>query len=59
MGIDDEVNGVFLPAEKHNNLHNYKYYDAIDEALAGAKSKDEAEQILRSIGEHLKSGTFP
>jgi hypothetical protein len=47
------------PTEKHNFLHNKQYYEAVNKAFAAAKSKAEAEQILQSIGERLKSGTFP
>lgn len=61
LGIDihDATNGVFLRDIEHQHLHNKQYYEAVNKALAGATSKAEAEQILRSIGQRLKSGTFP
>ena len=61
FGIDihDAVNGVFLRKVEHQHLHNKKYYEAVNTALASAKSKSEVEQILQSIAQRLKSGTFP
>jgi hypothetical protein len=61
FGIDihDSANGVFLQSEDHNHLHTTEYYEAVNEALAGAKSRAEVEQILESIRQRTKSGTFP
>ena len=59
IGINDAANGVFLERAKHQHLHDKQYYEAVNRALAGAKSKAEAEQILRSIAQRLQSGTFP
>jgi len=36
-----------------------EYYEAINKALAGATTKAEAEQILQSSGQRLKSSKFP
>jgi hypothetical protein len=61
FGIDihDATNGVFLRKVEHDDLHTKEYYQAVNKALAGAKSKAEAEQILQSIAQRLQSGTFP
>ena len=61
LGIDVDApsNGVFLPKEQHQHLHSKAYYDAVNNALAGARTKAEAEQILRSIARKLAEGTFP
>jgi hypothetical protein len=57
--INDAENGVFLPTLQHDHLHSNAYYTAINRALAGAKTKSEAEEILRSIARQLEEGTFP
>jgi hypothetical protein len=59
IGLHDAANGVFLPRPKHRRLHGNEYYEAVNKALARAKSKAEAEQILQSIAQGLQSGTFP
>jgi hypothetical protein len=59
IGIDDPANGVFLPRIRHKHLHSGAYYAAIEKALAGATTKSEAEEILRSIARRLAEGTFP
>jgi hypothetical protein len=59
IGIDDPANGVFLPKAQHQHLHSPEYYTAINRALAGATTKSEAEEILRSIARKLDEGTFP
>lgn len=61
LGIDinEAANGVFLPRKQHYILHNLEYYAATNKALAAAKTKNEAEQILRSIADGLSAGTFP
>jgi hypothetical protein len=61
LGIDinDAVNGVFMPGAEHSHLHNQKYYEAVNKALADSTSKAKAEQILQSIAKRLQSGMFP
>jgi hypothetical protein len=59
IGFHDAVNGVFLPEALHNPLHKNLYYDAVNEALARATTRSEAEQILRSIARRLKAWTLP
>lgn len=59
IGLDDSKNGIFLPRQQHQALHSKTYYDAVNDALAGATTKAEAEEILRSIARQLEAGTFP
>lgn len=59
IGINDAANGVFLPTEQHVRLHTNSYYDAVNNALVNAKSKDEVIHILGTIKSRLKSGTGP
>lgn len=59
IDLDDPANGVFLPRTQHRELHTNPYYDAVNEALAGAKTKSEAIQLLRSIAHRLGEGRFP
>jgi hypothetical protein len=69
IGINDASNGVFLPAEKttqptngeaiHGTLHKNKYYDAVNDALAQATTREEAIATLQEIGRKLQSGGYP
>ncbi|TAL80476.1 MAG: hypothetical protein EPN75_07110 [Beijerinckiaceae bacterium] len=59
IGINDAENGVFLPAEQHARLHTNAYYNAVNNALANAKSQDDVIRILGTIKSRLKSGGFP
>jgi RHS repeat-associated protein len=57
LGIDinDAANGVFLDKSKHVGLHTQKYYDMVTEALSGAKTKEDAVNILKDIADTLKN----
>jgi A nuclease family of the HNH/ENDO VII superfamily with conserved AHH len=67
--INDPENGVWLPASKkspnpdglavHRPLHSYEYMDAVTEALKMATTKQQAIDILQSIGRALQSGGYP
>ncbi|NJK32071.1 MAG: hypothetical protein HC927_06435 [Deltaproteobacteria bacterium] len=70
IGLDDAANGVFLPrnaagqaasprAAYHPSLHSYKYYDAVNNALDGVQTKEQAMGILDGIASQLRAGTFP
>jgi hypothetical protein len=59
IGLDDATNGAFLPEAQHDHLHTNVYYDAVNGELAAARSRSEAEQILRSIARRLAEGRFP
>jgi A nuclease family of the HNH/ENDO VII superfamily with conserved AHH len=69
IGINDAENGVFLPASRatqviagetiHSTLHSDKYYDAVNDALEVAKTKQEAIDILARIRRALQAGDYP
>jgi hypothetical protein len=69
IGINDPSNGVFLPADRstqvingeaiHASLHTNAYFEAVEQELKQATSRDDALRILRSIGQRLQSRTFP
>lgn len=59
IGIHDPVNGVGLPPEQHQHLNSTAYHEWINRALAGAKTRKEAEDILRSIAQKLREGRIP
>lgn len=64
VGINKAENGVFLPqaasagtsATVHAGGHSGAYYDAVNEALAGATTRDEVIQVLAGIRDDLLSG---
>ena len=56
IGIDEAVNGVFLPTAQHAALHTNEYYQAINSALAAAATREEAIGILDAIGQSLRGG---
>jgi A nuclease family of the HNH/ENDO VII superfamily with conserved AHH len=68
IGIDEGVNGVFLPASTkspnpkgalvHSTLHTNAYYDRVEFALTKAKTKADAIRTLKRIRETLLDGTF-
>jgi len=67
--VDDEVNGVFLPGFKtspnplgkvvHGNLHTTAYFRAVEKRLLDAKTRAQAEEILRKIAHQLEHGVIP
>jgi hypothetical protein len=69
IGINDVVNGVFLPANRatqviagetiHSTLHTKEYYDAVNEELMDAKSRQEVIDRLRNIAVKLQFGDYP
>ena len=69
IGINDAVNGVFLPANQatqviagetiHSTLHTKEYYDAVNEALKMATTRQEVIDTLQSIGQALQAGDYP
>ncbi len=64
--INDEVNGVFLPASRaspnptgaavHSTLHTGAYYHRVNQMLAAATTRAEAEAVLAAIRRSLLSG---
>ena len=69
IGINDASNGVFLPANRatqviagetiHSTLHTKEYYDAVNEALRGATTRQQVIGILQNIRQALQSGDYP
>jgi hypothetical protein len=66
IGIDEAVNGVFLPANRaasnpagaavHSTLHTNKYYQQVTRMLSAATTRAEAEAALNAIRQALLSG---
>ncbi|MBO1269295.1 AHH domain-containing protein [Arthrobacter cavernae] len=69
IGIDDAVNGVFLPrsskssnptgAAVHSRIHTKDYYEQVNDLLQGASSTDEVIDALDYVRSRLLSGGFP
>jgi hypothetical protein len=69
IGINDVMNGVFLPANRatqviagetiHSTLHTKEYYDGVNEELMDAKSRQEVIDRLRNIAVKLQFGDYP
>jgi hypothetical protein len=69
IGVDEAVNGVFLPGFKsspnplgkvvHGNVHTDAYYKAVNKMLGKATSPEHARQILKLIAENLEKGIVP
>ncbi|WXB19179.1 AHH domain-containing protein [Pendulispora albinea] len=69
IGINEAANGVFLPGNMssanpaamavHAKIHSGDYYRAVNAALSGATSKQEALEILQGIRQALIDGGFP
>lgn len=68
IGINDAVNGVFLPATRasanptgasvHSTLHTARYYNKVTKLLSGATSRKQAERVLGRIRHMLLKGTL-
>jgi len=66
VGINDAVNGVFLPANKavaneagaavHSTLHTDAYYETVNQMLSAATTRSEVEAVLAAIRQGLLSG---
>jgi RHS repeat-associated protein len=69
ININDAANGVFLPGSRaaqamsggayHPGLHTNRYYQAVNESLQRATTRQEALEVLRYIGTQLQQNTFP
>jgi hypothetical protein len=69
IGINEAVNGVFLPANKatqviagktiHASLHTDAYYRAVNDALRGLTTRQEVIDKLQNIARALEAGEFP
>ena len=65
IGINDAVNGVFLPTVKgvsnaayHNTLHTEAYYKWVNSLLSDAQSREEVINILKYIADCLTKGDY-
>jgi RHS repeat-associated protein len=66
IGIHDAANGVFLPATRdapnaagaavHSTLHTRAYYQAVNDALGQAATRQEAIEVLDSLRQSLLGG---
>jgi hypothetical protein len=69
ININSAANGVFLPANRatiiiggetvHSTLHTAAYYDAVNEALSEATTRQQVIDTLQRIGRALQSGDYP
>ena len=66
IDLDSSPNGVPLPykpgisqGDYHPAIHTGDYYKQVLDLLRGAKTKEDAIQTLRDIGERLYNGKFP
>jgi RHS repeat-associated protein len=69
IGINDAANGVFLPANRtsanalnaavHSSVHTPAYYQAVNELLGQATTRQQALEALGAIRQALLSGGFP
>ncbi len=59
IGINDAMNGVFLPRAFHESLHTNAYYQAVNSMLAAATTRHEALLILDRIRTLLLEGWSP
>jgi hypothetical protein len=68
IGIDDAVNGVYLPAKQnvpnptgadvHSTLHTDAYYNEVQLRLT-RRGNQSVQGILQQIRQELQAGTFP
>lgn len=69
IGINDPENGAFLPCNSntpcnapgplHSKLHTERYYEAVNELLEAAKTREQAITILDRIRKALLASKFP
>jgi len=59
IGIHEPINGVGLPKTQHWQLNSNAYHEWINQSLAGARTRAEVEDILRSLARKLKDGVIP
>jgi hypothetical protein len=69
IGINEAANGVFLPANRaaaaggsaaaHSTTHTRAYYEAVNELLGQATTRQKVLEALDAIRTGLLNGTFP
>jgi RHS repeat-associated protein len=55
IDVDSPANGVGLPKDFHASLHTKEYYDMINRMAQNWKSREEALEALRGIGNGLRA----
>ena len=66
IGINEAVNGVFLPATRkspnpagavvHSTLHTKRYFEHVNESLGRLGSRSEVEAVLADLQKRLLAG---
>lgn len=59
IGVDNAANGLFMPGGVHARIHTNAYFEAVNEALGQATTREEAVRALNTIREGIIRGTFP
>lgn len=59
IGVEDLANKVSLPYRYHRRLHTAKYFEAVDELLIPAQSRQEALEALEELSRLLAQGRWP
>jgi hypothetical protein len=59
IGINEASNGVFLPSGVHAPIHTNAYYEAVNNALRQATTRQEAVQALDAIRQSILGGGLP
>jgi RHS repeat-associated protein len=59
VGINDAENGVFLPMKTHYHIHTNAYYQAVEDELRLATTREEVIDVLAKIRYALMNGGFP
>ncbi|MFG0312568.1 MAG: AHH domain-containing protein, partial [Phycisphaerales bacterium] len=54
ININDAANGAFLPASFHRRMHTASYYQEVTERLSAAGTREEAIDILKTLGDELR-----
>ena len=65
IDINDEANGIYLPTDKtvtertyHPSLHTNDYYEAVNQLIVAAQSREDVFDILEYIYDELENDTF-
>jgi uncharacterized protein RhaS with RHS repeats len=59
VGINQAQNGVFLSESVHAGIHTNAYYEAVNNAMAQATTREHALEVLNAIRQAILSGRFP
>ncbi len=50
---------IFLPKGDHRSIHTDRYFEALNDRLADATTREEALETLRKVREQMSRGDFP